>query len=259
MLKKSLLAATLLVVIAGPALAQTATQQSQMPPQQQGQRERPFERLDRNNDGVITGEEVTIARTATFTALDINRDAFLTGEEMRLSGWRVRPGGQSARAVYTGPRYDGGGINLIAADVNRDGTITRAEFDAAHQNSPEHSAAFSDQLRNDLFRHLDTNRDGTITNSDMIASKRPPLITRSEPFLADGPPSPMEMGGPPNIRRHNPDTNNDQKVSLAEWLARPNPLFDRGDTNNDGRVTREEAAAFTRQAREQRPPAKRPW
>ena len=57
----------------------------------------------------------------------------------------------------------------------------------------------------------------------------------------------------------NPDTNNDQKVSLAEWLARPDPLFERGDTNNDGRITREEAAAFMRQAREQRPNTRRPW
>ena len=49
--------------------------------------------------------------------------------------------------------------------------------------------------------------------------------------------------------RLNLDTNNDQRVSLGEWLARPNPLFERGDANKDGRVTREEAAAIVRQGR----------
>jgi Ca2+-binding EF-hand superfamily protein len=258
MLKKSLLAATLLFAVASSAFAQ----QSQMPPQQQGQRQSPFERLDRNDDGVITREEVTIARTATFTRMDANRDGFISREESLNQPQRTRgPDGQS---VYSGPRYNGGGINLQSGDANRDGILTRAEFDAAFTNSPEHTTAFQEQLRNGMFTNLDTNRDGSISSAEMTAAPRlPRRVTTSEPYLAEGPPPPMQQGGPANNRRFNADTNNDQRISLAEWLARPDPLFDRGDTNKDGRLTREEAAAFTRQAREQgqRPKdgRRRPW
>lgn len=257
MRKTTLLAVTLLFAAASPAIAQ----QSQMPPQQQaqqqGQREGPFERLDRNDDGVITREEVTTARTTSFTNSDDNRDGFLTREEMSRQVTFRR--GSNGRMLATSSPYQGGSINLSRADANRDGMVTRPEFDAAHENSPVHTAAFNEQLRNELFAHLDSNRDGNISTAEITSSHGRPLVTRGAPFLADGPPPPINAAGPPNRRRPNPDTNNDQKISLAEWLARPDPLFERGDTNNDGRITREEAATFMRQAREQRPHTKRPW
>ena len=70
---------------------------------------------------------------------------------------------------------------------------------------------------------------------------------------------PRREAGARAKNRPNPDTNNDQRVSLAEWLARPDPLFERGDANNDGRVTREEAAATMRQGRVTIGSSKRPW
>ena len=249
---KSNLLATLACALASPAFAQ----QSQMPPVGEPGRS-PFERLDRNDDGVITREEVTTARTTSFTNIDDNRDGFLTREEMSRKVTFRR--GSNGRMAATSSPYQGGSINLNRADANRDGLVARAEFDAAHENSPSHTAAFNEQLRNELFAHLDANRDGNISTTEMTSSHGRPLVTRGAPFMADGPPPPVDPAEPPSRRRPNPDTNNDQKVSLAEWLARPDPLFERGDTNNDGRITREEAAAFMRQAREQRPNTRRPW
>jgi Ca2+-binding EF-hand superfamily protein len=257
MTHKPLLLATLLVAIAGPAFAQ----QSQMPAPQagNGQRPSPFERLDRNDDGVITREEVTAARTASFTNLDTDRDGFISREEMerQQTGYRSQDG----RMVHRSAPYRGGGINLQRADANRDGTITRAEFDAAFEDSPMHNPAFVSLLRTSAFEAIDTNRDGTISSAEIAdAPNRPRRVTKGASFLADGPPPPHEPANPNAARRPNPDTNNDQKISLAEWLARPDPMFDRGDANKDGRVTREEAAAAMRQGRTVTTTStKRPW
>jgi Ca2+-binding EF-hand superfamily protein len=260
MFKKSLLVATLMFAVGSPALAQTAPQQSQMPAVTEKNMPRggPFERLDRNDDGVITREEVTAARTASFSNLDTDRDGFISREEMQRQQTARR--GADGRITQTSGPYRGGRINLQRADANRDGAVTRAEFDAAYENSPTHTAAFSTQLRNGMFENLDINRDGTISTAEITAAPtRPPRVTRGEPFMADGPPPPPELDNQPKARRHNPDTNNDQKISLAEWLARPDPMFDRGDTNKDGRVTREEAATAVRQGREQGGRPGRPW
>lgn len=264
--------ATMLLAIAGPALAQ----QSQLPvttgPQApaQGQRPSPFERADSNSDGVITREEVRVARTGAFARLDANRDGFLVREEMPRIFSEGRSDGQpigrrSASKSKDGRVVSRDRINLTDADANRDGTITRTEFDAAYVQEQSAYAADRAAASTSMFIFLDTDKNGSISRDEVIASNgRRQTFQRIRP---EGP-APISTGSTGTAqkrsiaRRHpmlNSDTNSDQKVSLTEWLARPNPLFDRGDTNNDGRVTREEAAAFTRQAREQRPSAKRPW
>jgi Ca2+-binding EF-hand superfamily protein len=253
MTHKSLLLATLLVAIAGPAFAQ----QSQMPAPQagNGQRPSPFERADSNNDGVITREEIRLARTATFTRLDANRDGFLVREEMPPPPHGRRgddgPDGMRHRGEdRDGARHEGGQL-LRQSDANNDGNVTRAEFDAAWARSQMANASAIDARKARAFARLDTNNDGTITRAEADAVRVQMQGQRAE----EGGDRQRRGGG-----HVNPDTNNDQKISLAEWLARPDPMFDRGDANKDGRVTREEAAAATRQGREIRTTStKRPW
>lgn len=256
MAKTTLLIATFLCALTSPALAQQApTQQAptqqQMPAGQQGQRQSPFERADANSDGVITRDEVRTARTEAFNRLDANRDSFLVREEMRQRHMEPRQNGISDGGHRM--KKKSGAYLLGRADANNDGSITRAEFVAASNALQQANASAMTAQREQIFARLDTNRDGTITRAEMDAGRD--QVREGRPAQGQNGAGPMGQATRPN----NPDTNNDQKVSLAEWLARPDPLFDRGDANNDGRVTREEAAAIVRQGRSNVRSAKRPW
>jgi Ca2+-binding EF-hand superfamily protein len=253
---KSLLLTTAFFALAGPALAQQAPMPGQPAPAPapgQGQRQSPFERMDTNNDGVLTRDEVRAARTVAFTRLDINGDGFLVREEMAAArGMMRQAGGPNGMAEGGRPRGDhgGGGNMLERADTNNDGNISRAEFDAAGRAAESLKEQSRGQRRTAMFARFDTNSDGVISAAE-IAAMRAARPERGGPQA--GMPAAGGRGG------LGPDTNNDQKVSLAEWLARPDPLFDRGDANKDGRVTREEAAAIVRQGRGQNGRLSRPW
>jgi Ca2+-binding EF-hand superfamily protein len=242
---KSVLLSSAFFLMSAPAFAQTNPMPNAptTPPARAG----GFERLDANNDGAITRDEVRTARTAAFTRLDVNRDTFLDRVEMMAGRPMVerRGDGQSMGRPEGKGRA---GEMLTRADTNNDGNVTRAEFDAALAAAQNQRAAKARERGQELFARLDTNRDG--------------MITRVE---ADAARSAMQERRPDNARGQrsgmtNPDTNNDGKITLVEWLARPDPMFDRGDANNDGRLTREEAAAAVRAGRgdgKGRP--SRPW
>jgi hypothetical protein len=252
---KTLLLSSFALALASPALAQQsgapqAGQTMPMPGAAQGQRQSPFERLDTNNDGVITRDEVRVLRTATFTRLDTNRDGFLVHDEMAA--------GMAAMGQNGGRRGPGGGREgggLAAADTNRDGAVSRAEFDVAMDNVQARRNDDAQANRTRVFTMLDTNRDGALSNAE-IAARPGHGMGKHGPAMGDAPaaPPPGRGGGMAAL-----DTNNDKKISLAEWLARPEPLFERGDANNDGRVTREEAAAIVRQGRGGDGRPNRPW
>jgi EF hand len=256
MTMKTLLLSATLFALATPALAQQSPVPSQAPMPPQGQRPSPFERADANRDGVITRDEVRASRTAAFTRLDTNRDGFLVQTEMHAGRSQMENGPGRAGQPMGGH----GGDLLARADINGDGNVTRAEFDAAWANAQAAKAERRAQSRQFMFNRLDANKDGTITRAEAEAARgqmppRPPQDPEGMGPQGDA------AGSSPRgeARRPNPDTNNDQKISLAEWLARPDPLFDRGDANKDGRVTREEAAAIVRQGRGQPGRPGRPW
>jgi Ca2+-binding EF-hand superfamily protein len=266
MLKKTLLIATILGACASPVLAQQSPAPGQMPPtQQQNQRQSPFDRADANKDGVITLEEVRTARTAAFTRLDVNRDGFLVREEMppppegRRGGERPMERLSEVREKLK-TRVSGGRVNLSDADTNKDGTITRAEFDAAWTAREATQAAEATARRGRMFAFLDTSGDGVISREEVAAApgRSSVMHERRAPMQGGVGPTGEPMAGQQGARP-NPDTNNDGKVSLTEWLARPDPLFERGDANKDGRVTREEAAAVVREGRGEGGRNGRPW
>lgn len=117
-------------------------------------------------------------------------------------------------ALAQGPGGPGGFI--AAADANKDGTVTKAEFDASRV------ARFAEQ---------DKNKDGFLVGDEMAAG-RP----------GGPPPGAAPAGGPPGGGRGNMDANNDGKISKAEFLANTG-MFDRLDANKDGKIDKAELAA----------------
>lgn len=103
-------------------------------------RERP--NIDANNDGVISREEFLAGPTARFDRLDANNDGRLTDAEKpnmrRMHGFHHRGGG------------------MRGADADRNGSVTRAEFDAQ-------GAA--------MFTRMDANSDGQLTAADREARR----------------------------------------------------------------------------------------
>ncbi len=109
----------------------------------------------------------------------------------------------------------GGG--LLAADANKDGVITKAEFDTQ---------------RTVRFAELDKNKDGFLSEEERAAGRQ------------GGPPPGVQAGGPPpGGGRGNIDANSDGKISKTEYIA-DNGLFQRVDANKDGKIDAAERAAI---------------
>lgn len=163
---------------------------------------------------------------------------------------------------------------LFQADSNRDGTVTRSEFDAGQTaRFAALDANHDGQLTREEMRtgrgergerghhrrggrgmhHLaraDANDDGNITREEFLA--RPAqMFTRLDDnndgvISADERPQRRERG---EHRGRHGDANNDGQVSQAEFVASGAARFERLDANDDGRVTREEADAARGQRR----------
>lgn len=102
-----------------------------------------------------------------------------------------------------------GGMMCMHADANKDGKVTRAEFDAAIKARFE-SSAKDGALSRDAFFHMKEKRADA-------ANKR---------------------------RFERLDTNKDGKVTFEEFKARENKMFARMDTNKDGVISKEEMQAM---------------
>jgi Ca2+-binding EF-hand superfamily protein len=105
------------------------------------------------------------------------------------------------------------GRAFAQADLNGDGVVTRAEFEAS---------------RHGRFAALDRNRDGYLSLEDApipggLAPRRGGRFLQAlEPF----------------------DVNHDRRISFEEFLDGSMRLFDEADRNHDGQVDRAEAEAF---------------
>jgi hypothetical protein len=101
---------------------------------------------------------------------------------------------------------------LAEADANNDGAIAWTEVVA---------------LRTQNFNRLDRNGDGVISTSDR---PRGPFGARFDEAFAQ-------------VQRQY-DANSDGRVTRAEMINAPAPLFTQGDTNNDGVLSAEELSAL---------------
>lgn len=99
---------------------------------------------------------------------------------------------------------------LFQSDSDRDGVVTRQEFDAS---------------RDAMFARLDADNDGQLTRDEMRAGRRGHHRGRGHrgAFMMRG-----------------ADTNEDGQITRDEFLARPLAQFDRFDANSDGVISAEE-------------------
>jgi hypothetical protein len=206
---KTLILAALLTAGAAPAFAQPPLVAPQGPATgpQRGHMARPLARAD-----------VQSRVQRLFARVDANRDGFVTREEIEAVRG-ARGGGEGLRARGpdgAGPGMRGGGgrgEGLFARlDQNRDGIVTRAEFDAAMAARAAHGG------------------------------------TRGEPGAERGPRGGARFGragmaGFGGRAFERMDLNHDGRVSVQEATGFALQAFDRADANRDGIVTPDERRA----------------
>jgi hypothetical protein len=132
---------------------------------------------------------------------------------------------------------------LMAADANGDRSVTRAEVDA---------------LQAEMFAWMDRNSDGYLDQADQ-SPMRQRLRARHESRMEDGEGERRRgrgrgrgRGGEGHEgRMRAADTNGDERLSQAEYMAMGNPAFDRLDADENGVVSPDEldAAVERRQNR----------
>lgn len=150
---------------------------------------------------------------------------------------------------HGGPR---GGM-LMMADANHDGVVTKAELTAALEArfaklDANHDGKI-DQADRDILRQqrlderfaaMDTNKDGQISKAEYMAAHQGrdgEHDRMGRGWGHRGPGRGMGPGGPGDGMKK------DGAITKAEFIARPLAMFDKVDTNHDGKVTAEEMKA----------------
>jgi len=164
----SLIAAALLAITAGAALAQSATApEADAPP--------PPKPLDVNKDGVVDRSEAAAhpRLAARFDALDKDKDGKLDRSEMPRppQGWHGRRGGDGHPFARLDTDKDGRVSKAEAAsdpkfaerfaqmDANQDGYVDRADREQMMK-----------QRRDEWFKSADGNHDGNLSKAEFDAA-----------------------------------------------------------------------------------------
>ena len=195
MKKFSLLSGAMLALLAMPALAAPAAS---------GARANP----DADGNGVLTRAEVEADVARRFATLDANKDGKID------EGDRAAHRKGKADAMFT------------AADTDRNGTISRAEFDAA--------MATREAKRSERRAAMAEHRGGSERGPGHHGQRGKRGGHGGERLLAMV------------------DANGDKAVTPAEMRTAALARFDRIDANKDGQVTAEERAAMRGQRGEGR-------
>ena len=143
----------LLSVLAGSSVAladdheTSGMQGDKMPP--------AFSKFDKNSDGRISRDEAREGTDRMFNDIDTNKDGFISKEEMqahhKLMHDEFREGMREKMRDH-----------WKSADKDGDGSLSRAEVEAAHMK----------RLSRD-FDKLDTNKDGKLSEDEMKMTMRP--------------------------------------------------------------------------------------
>ncbi len=141
---------------------------------------RPPMRQDANHDGVATRAEAIAQADARFAQMDTDHDGRVTGGEMQayraaLHDRMVASGRDVPVPPPGGRKHDGMGRRM---DPNRDGSVTREEFEAR-------------ALRR--FDRMDANHDGTIDATERANAAEMRHVDRRERAT---PPAPAPTPAP---------------------------------------------------------------
>lgn len=135
--------------------------------------DKQFAKLDTNSDGKITAEERAVRKDARiearFQRLDADKNGSVTLTEMKAAdaqrgekraerGERGEKGGKGHHGMRRGHHGRGGpgGGMMMRADADKDGVITKAEFQAPMVA---------------MFDKLDTDKNGVVTKAERDAAR----------------------------------------------------------------------------------------
>ncbi|MET0248933.1 MAG: calcium-binding protein [Sphingobium sp.] len=172
----------------------------------------------------------------------------------------AQPGPQDGRG---GGR---GGI-MMMADANKDGTITKAELTAAlnarfakmdvngdGQITQADRDARRAQRMEARFTALDADRNGQISKAEFTAGHQARMDKRAEAGKGEGRKGHHfrggHRGGKGMMGGWGGKGGKDGVVTKAQFMAGPIAMFDRADTNKDGKVTAQEMTAAREAMRE---------
>jgi Ca2+-binding EF-hand superfamily protein len=237
--------------------------------------DRFMDEFDLNHDGKVTRDEFNRTLAAHFAAIDgkggaVTEDQFLAAQSRELR----------ARSDAMFRRLDWNGDGRLSLDeflqpvrarfeiADRDGTgtidcaiKTRAAYTPtpAAQSGFHHPRAGGFRGRGNLCAKNDLNQDGKLTRAELDKA----VAEQFQGAAKGGVLGPDQFYAITLARFHDAagrmferaDSDHDGKLTLAEFAAREEKLFARLDKNNDGVITRDELASHRGPGREgkQRP------
>jgi Ca2+-binding EF-hand superfamily protein len=199
------------------------------------QRETLFKQLDKNNDGVVSSDEVSEDQKRLFTRLlrnDKNEDGKLSLEEWLAGTQEDRPARRPEGQLAEGRRPDGGDPRQEAemifkrADANGDGKVV---IDEVPEDRRDRFAQ--------MIERADSNGDKALTLEEFTKGY---LLARGVQAPAN--PQSNAAGMPSDALLRLFDTDRDGKLSAAEVTAAGDALK-KLDRDNDGSISREELGA----------------
>jgi hypothetical protein len=181
--------ASLALYAASPASAQKAPPQGEKTmtwEQVKARADRMWERLDVNKDGMLDAADRAAKSAEQFARIDTDKNGSISRDEFnahhqqmkghdgpRSGGHKGRKGGHGgAGMMMAGPHM------AAMADANKDGTVTRAEFDAGVKAH---------------FDMADANKDGKISPEERDAAMKKMMTSMPgghAGHMGDGPPPP---------------------------------------------------------------------
>ena len=251
------LIAALAAVDASRAAAEPQFSQAPRQPNANAQARQRFAEMDTNGDGAIARAEWR-GSAQSFRVHDWNRDGVLSGNELR-EAVRQAQAGELEDFSPEGSINDWSAARFTALDRNRDGRITRAEwqddFDSFYRADRDRNNVLTraeflggdfDDDRGDRFDYLDVDGNNRVTRQEWHASadaftwldrNRDGVLSRAE---VEGQPTGTGTGTSTDLFGRL-DANGDNRISRSEWRW-TRTSFDQRDLNGDGVLNRREMA-----------------